>query len=396
MIPKRIIYCWFGGKEKSEIAKSCIDTWKKNMPDWEYLEINETNFDINYNKFVEQAYSNKKWAFVSDVARLWALYNYGGIYMDTDVSVYKPLDEFLNEPAFSGFEGINYPVCATMGAEKGNPIIKEMLDYYDDRDFEPLTNTKIMSNILANHGIDRMKNEIQRIDNFTIYQEQYFNNVNGYTKHHMEGSWLNVKVSIIMPVYNQEELVIRALDSIPKRDDIEIIIINDGSTDNTLKVCQEWVKRNPNARVVSYEENKGLGHAKNVGFDNAVGRYINELDSDDYLYTKEYEKVIDELDGTDIVYMDLQENSGYVLNFNDKTKIDWGSQCARFIRRDFLGDTRCPEIRYAEDWYLSNDLNKKNPTEKYTHIIGYHYNSPREGSLCYEARKELEKRGAIE
>lgn len=393
MIPKKIHYVWLGRNEKTEKARRCIETWKKYMPDYEIIEWNENNFNIDYNKFTRKSYDFKKYAFTSDVIRLYALYTQGGIYMDTDVEVYKPLDEFLNEPAFSGFECKNYPVCATMGAEKGNPIIKEMLDYYIDRDFEPLTNTKIISNILGEKGIDRLKNEIQRINGFTVYPEQYFNNINGYTKHHMEGSWLNMKVSIIVPVYNQEELVIRALDSIPKRDDIEIIIVNDGSTDNSLIVCQEWVKGKPNARVISYEENKGLGHAKNVGYDNSVGWYVNELDSDDYLYTHQYEKVLNELDGTDIVYMDLEKNSGEVLVFNDTTKIDWGSGCARFIRRDFLGNSRCPEVRFAEDYYLSKELNSRNPTEKFTHIIGYHYNSPREGSLCDIAIKEMAKKG---
>lgn len=200
-----------------------------------------------------------------------------------------------------------------------------------------------------------------------------------------------IKVTLLVPVYNQEKLVIRALDSIPQRDDIEIIIINDGSTDMTLGVCQRWINEHSNAKIISYEQNRGLGFAKNVGYDNATGEYINELDSDDYLYTNEYNRVIDELDGSDIVYMDLQENSGNVLHFNPTSKIDWGSGCARFIKKDFLGNTRCPEVRYAEDWYLSTELNKKNPTEKYTNIIGYHYNSPREGSLCDEERKRLEK-----
>ena len=85
MIPKRIIYCWFGGKEKSNEIQKCINSWKEKMPDWEYLEINESNFNINYNDYVRRAYINKKWAYVSDVARLWSLYTYGGVYMDTDV-----------------------------------------------------------------------------------------------------------------------------------------------------------------------------------------------------------------------------------------------------------------------------------------------------------------------
>ena len=190
VIPKVIHYVWLGRGEKSEKIKHCIDSWKKYMPDWEIKEWNEDNFDINYNKFTRQSYDAKKYAFTSDVVRQHALYTEGGIYMDTDVEVYRPLEEFLVEPAFTGFEDINYPVCATMGAEKGNPIIKEFLDYYNDRDFDMKTNTIIMSGILEKHGIDRNKNEIQRADNITIYPKEHFNDGNGYTRHWFAGSWL--------------------------------------------------------------------------------------------------------------------------------------------------------------------------------------------------------------
>ena len=389
-IPKIIHYVWLGHGKKNAFIQNCMKTWKQLG--YEIKEWNEDNFDINYNKFTKQSYELKRYAFTSDVIRLYALYTEGGIYLDTDVSVHKPLDEFLNEPAFSGFEQPYFPVCATMGAEKGNPIIKEMLDYYNNRDFEEITNTIIMSNILEKHGIDRNKNEVQKIDNFTIYPQEYFNDENGYTKHHMAGSWVR-KLTVIVPVYNQEELVLKALETIPKREDIEVIIINDGSIDNTLKICKQWSQTRNNVRIISYEENKGLWYAKNIAYDNANGEYINELDSDDYLYTEEYEKVLKELDGTDIVYMDLKINDGTVLKFDQTSKLKWGSGCARFIRRDFLGDTRCPEIKYAEDWYLSDELNKKSPTEKFTHIIGYHYNSPREGSMCDIAYKEMLKGG---
>lgn len=139
---------------------------------------------------MKQAYENKKYAFVSDYIRLYALYTEGGVYMDTDVEVIKPLDEFLDNEAFTGFESLGFPVCATMGAEKGNPIIKELLDYYTDRDFEIKTNTVIISEILEKHGIDRYKNEIQKVDGITIYPREYFNDKNGYTIHHFAGSWL--------------------------------------------------------------------------------------------------------------------------------------------------------------------------------------------------------------
>lgn len=187
---KIVNYCWFGKGEKSDLIKRCMASWRKYLPDYKFIEWNEDNFPIDYNKFVKQAYEQKKFAFVSDVARLYALYTTGGIYLDTDVEVFKNLDVFLCNKAFTGFEDIGFPVCATMGAEKGNPLIKELLDYYENRDFEELTNTKIISNILEAKGIDRNKNETQEIENITIYPKEYFNDTSGYTKHWMAGSWL--------------------------------------------------------------------------------------------------------------------------------------------------------------------------------------------------------------
>ena len=140
------------------------------------------------------------WAFVSDVARLWVLYNYGGIYMDTDVMVYQPLDKFLKHNFFTGFEQQNYPVTATIGAEKGNKLVKEMLDVYDTKDFtlhkkwyEYETNTVIMSNVIGKY-FDRNKMEYQEIENMAIYPRKTFcyNDCvddETYTRHLMFGSW---------------------------------------------------------------------------------------------------------------------------------------------------------------------------------------------------------------
>lgn len=201
MIPK-IIHCvWLGKGEKNERAKLCIESWKRLLPDYEIIEWNEENFDVNCNNWCKESYKNKKYAFTSDYVRLWVLYNYGGIYMDTDVEVYKPLDKFLTEKGFTGFETVNYPSTATLGAEKGNPVIKKMMEWYENHDFilyddwrdyikNERTSTCVQSNILSELGINRKKNEIQHIENFTVYPTYYFFTQNeGYTYHSFNGSW---------------------------------------------------------------------------------------------------------------------------------------------------------------------------------------------------------------
>ena len=104
MIPKKIHYCWFGGNPLPEDAQKYLESWKKFCPDYEIIRWDEKNFDINQLPYVQEAFKAKKWAFITDYVRLYALYNYGGIYMDTDVEVLKSLDSFLELKAFSGFE----------------------------------------------------------------------------------------------------------------------------------------------------------------------------------------------------------------------------------------------------------------------------------------------------
>ena len=131
MIPKKIHYCWFGGNPLPPLAVKCIESWKKYLPDYEIKEWNESNFDLNYNDYVREAYEAKKWAFITDVVRLYAMVTEGGIYMDTDVEVLKPLDELLQYDAVSGFESSSRIPTGLMACREGQPLFEELLHEYD-------------------------------------------------------------------------------------------------------------------------------------------------------------------------------------------------------------------------------------------------------------------------
>lgn len=205
-----------------------------------------------------------------------------------------------------------------------------------------------------------------------------------------------IKLTIIIPVYNQEVLIKRAMDSIPKRDDIEVIIINDGSTDNTLKSIEEQLSiYNKNFSVVSYEENKGVAHALNKGLDYARGEYIVALGSDDYFYTKNFDTFMQTLDGTDMVYFVLERNNGTLIIPNESNRNLWVGSTKAY-KRSFIGDTRYPDgKRAAEDLVFDIEVRKKEHTYKFTDILLKHYNFPREGSLTQLANKGLIKKEFI-
>lgn len=201
-----------------------------------------------------------------------------------------------------------------------------------------------------------------------------------------------IKISVIIPCYNQEDLVVKAIDSIPKRNDIEIIVIDDGSLDCSFDKILKYRNEHPemlNLILLYNEENKGVAYTVNRGYDVAKGEYIVLLGSDDYFYTNAFNQIIEELDGTDLVYFDIKVNNGDVWNVNNDSKY---ALCGsvKFMRRDFIADTRCPENKkWGEDVNFYNELIAKKPTEKFTHIIVKHYNYPRANSLTDLARKGL-------
>ncbi len=208
MIPKIIHYCWFGGQPKSGIVLKCIESWKKNCPDYEFSEWNESNFDINRYAYSKEAFEAKKWAFVADVVRLQALYDYGGIYMDTDVEVIKPLDCLLEYRAVAGFESTNYISTAFIASEKGNPTIRQFLDEYEklhflreDGKFDLTTNVVRITDACVKRGFVR-NNAFQTVNGFTFLPSDYLSPKDFDTKkteitentlciHHFDGSWLS-------------------------------------------------------------------------------------------------------------------------------------------------------------------------------------------------------------
>lgn len=208
MIPNIIHYCWFGGKEKPEDVTKMIASWKKHCPDYEIKEWNETNFNIHLNRYTEEAYQQKKWAFVSDVARLWALVHEGGIYMDTDVEVIRPLDNLLVNKAFIGFEGTQWIGTNLMGTEPHNAFLQAFLEDYNHRNFtnpdgtlNQTTNVEeITSRFLTQHNLVRNGKQ-QQAGDFTIYPTDYFSpydyingkvrtTANTYSIHWFSQSWI--------------------------------------------------------------------------------------------------------------------------------------------------------------------------------------------------------------
>ncbi len=211
-IPKIIHYCWFGLNPIPEELLNYIESWKEILNDYEFILWNEENFDINSHNFVKEAYEMKRYAFVTDYVRLYALANYGGIYLDTDVEVIKSFNDYLNLSAFTGTEGSDYCVTGTMGAEKNHPWILSLLDYYTNLNFiqengreNIITNTHIITEITKKLYNWIPNNEYQVLkDDLHIFPFDYFCakklstgevavTSNTVTIHHYSGSWLTEK-----------------------------------------------------------------------------------------------------------------------------------------------------------------------------------------------------------
>lgn len=209
MIPKIIHYCWFGHGGMPESAQKCIESWRKCMPDWEYVLWNEESFDISSYPYSQEAYEAKKYAFVSDVARLYALERYGGVYLDTDVLVYKSFEPLLGFNAFAGFEGSKHCPVGTcvIGSEAHGEWVRKQLAHYEGRKFvlpdggyDMTTNVSFITGKMIEDGFvpDGLERDfggihILPVDYFCPRHTtgEYIRTENTYCEHLGIGSWVD-------------------------------------------------------------------------------------------------------------------------------------------------------------------------------------------------------------
>ena len=206
MIPKIIHYCWFGNKPIPTKEQKCMKTWQNILPEYKIIRWDENSFDINSNPFTKEAYRLKKYAFVADYVRLYALTTFGGIYLDTDIEIIRSLDDLLaKHKAFGGFETPNMLQTGVLACEKGNTIFEEFFNYYKNHGFiwggENATppNSAILRDIMTAQGL-YLNNKYQEINGFAIYPQDFFCPIdqgsrqiiitkNTYCIHYLEGSW---------------------------------------------------------------------------------------------------------------------------------------------------------------------------------------------------------------
>ena len=221
MIPKVIHYCWFGRNPLPPLAVKCIESWRKYLPDYEIKEWNEDNFDVNIIPYTQEAYKAKKYAFVSDYARFWILYKYGGLYFDTDVEVIKPMDDIIERGAFMGCENEvkgDSPLYVApglgLGCEAGNSVYADLLNLYAPLHFVNSNGSSNLKTVvlyvteyLESHGLIR-ENSIQRVKGIFIYPKDFFCPMDYETKkyvftdktrtiHHYAASWHSRKDKLV-------------------------------------------------------------------------------------------------------------------------------------------------------------------------------------------------------
>ena len=444
-IPKRIFYVWgFNEPKKDEVIK-CIKSWQEHLPDYEIVEINDKsteyfNFEkeLKKNKWFRTIYIRKMWAYVADYIRCKALYENGGIYFDTDVSVVQNMDKFLKNPAFVGMQRSSldgngdWVEPAVCGAQQHNSFFKKIINFYNTLIWKKdiYTMPQIFDYYLRSYDIypfpAREKQKIIRLKDIYIYPEHYFIpyrfrenftnqcvKSNTHTIHWWSGSWVkeeNLKflqfknklgwqhadettgtsnVSVIICAYNSEKFLAKCLNSIISQTlkNIEIICVNDGSSDSTLQILKQYANIDKRIRIIS-QKNQGLSVSRNNAMRIAKGKYIAFVDADDwlrsdcleYLYRWSQYHGLDMLSFGGINYNNsnqaLEHNPYYafeylpakwpdVFNFNDcrnfieKMAV---SSCLTFYNFEFLKKNRIKwigkKVYYEDNLFFTESLLK--------------------------------------
>lgn len=202
MICKTIHYCKFGNSAETNLLKRCKDSWMLHLKGYEFKEWNESNFDVNSHPYTKRAYEKKLYAFVADYVRMWALFNYGGIYLDTDVEVFKSFDDLLDSEVFLGFETDYLVATCVIGAEKGSGFIGEFFAKYENKRFAGLeTNVDFLADFLRAKGFKLNGSKYEEQGRVKIYPQRCFSpkdratgkfevEDDTYCVHHFAASWL--------------------------------------------------------------------------------------------------------------------------------------------------------------------------------------------------------------
>ena len=218
MIPKIIHYCWLGEDDYPQLVKNCIASWKKFLPDYEFMLWDKKRFDVNQIEWVKQAYEVKKFAFAADYIRFYALYNHGGIYLDADVQVLKTFNDLLHAQSFIGLDSGGSFEAATIGAEKGTEWLKVILDQYTGRTFinesgkYNITPLPILMQtcLEGKYGSFETTAPVEALaQQLTVYPSSYFSPKDCYTKevvlsdnsysiHHYDGHWIEQNTKLVL------------------------------------------------------------------------------------------------------------------------------------------------------------------------------------------------------
>ncbi|HEY0948500.1 MAG TPA: glycosyltransferase [Candidatus Paceibacterota bacterium] len=330
-IPKIIHYVWVGGRPLTPLALSCIESWKTHAPDYELRLWNEENIPLDH-QYVIEMYRMKRWAFVSDYVRFWALEREGGIYLDTDMELFRPLDTFLEQGAFLGRSKSGHVESSIVGASAGHPFIRAALAFYDrDTEFSTENTSPLVLERIFKSGA---------YPDVRVYGPEYFHPCDegescrpkvlaqAYARHHWAESWvpfaslrkalrrvgimpalralkrgLSPKarvpyrplVSIAMTTYNGGDLIREQVDSILAQtyQNLELVISDDGSDEKTVAILNEYAKKDP--RVSWSRSPLERGYVKNT--ENSIslckGEIIFLCDQDDTWYPKKVEKHVE-------------------------------------------------------------------------------------------------------